>query len=125
MLIGISIGCLTDLRKLTPLNRLDQTMKRTSKSKLAALFFCLSTAIIPCLANAQSAAIRESDLATFEPRLIGPAVTGGRIHNLAALPDNPSVIFIASASGGLWKTTNRGHTWTNTFADQAVSTFGG
>ena len=124
MLIGISIGCLTDLRKLTLLNRLDQTMKRTSKSKLAALFVCLSTAIIPGLANAQSAAIRESDLATFEPRLIGPAVTGGRIHNLAALPDNPSVIFIASASGGLWKTTNRGHTWKNTFADQAVSTFG-
>ena len=25
---------------------------------------------------------------------------------------------------GLWKTTNRGHTWRNVFSDQAVSTFG-
>ena len=70
------------------------------------------------------APIRTEDLQAFQPRTIGPAVAGGRIHVVEALPDNPSTIFAASASGGLWKTVNRGHTWTNVFDTMAVSTFG-
>tara|TARA_B100000676_G_scaffold72302_2_gene72169 strand:- start:387 stop:3335 length:2949 start_codon:yes stop_codon:yes gene_type:complete len=99
-----------------------KNMKTIFKSQMIALLACIS--IAPPLVGAQSGVISESDLSTFKPRLIGPAVTGGRIHNLAVLPGNPSVIFVASASGGLWKTTNRGHTWRNIFADQTVSTFG-
>ncbi len=72
----------------------------------------------------EAARISEAQLAAFRPRLIGPAVTGGRVHDVEALPNDPSTIFLASASGGLWKTTNRGHTWRNVFSDQAVSTFG-
>jgi photosystem II stability/assembly factor-like uncharacterized protein len=68
--------------------------------------------------------ITEAQLEAFRPRLIGPAVTGGRVHDVEALPQDPSTIFVASASGGLWKSTNRGQTWRNVFADQAVSTFG-
>ncbi len=74
---------------------------------------------------AQSPApISTADLEAFQPRSIGPAVTGGRIHDLEALPDDPSTLFAATASGGLWKTTNRGHTWVNVFDDMPVSTFG-
>ena len=72
----------------------------------------------------ETASITETQLAAFQPRLIGPAVAGGRVHDVEALPDDPSTIFVASASGGLWKTTNRGQTWRNVFSDQAVSTFG-
>ncbi|NIP77943.1 MAG: glycosyl hydrolase, partial [Gemmatimonadetes bacterium] len=57
-------------------------------------------------------------------RSIGPAVTGGRIHDVEALPHDPSTIFVATASGGLWKTTNKGTTWRPVFDDQATSTFG-
>ena len=106
----------------TPKLGLMKNMKTIFKSQMIALLACISIALP--LVGAQSGVISESDLSTFKPRLIGPAVTGGRIHNLAVLPGNPSVIFVASASGGLWKTTNRGHTWRNTFADQTVSTFG-
>jgi photosystem II stability/assembly factor-like uncharacterized protein len=60
----------------------------------------------------------------FRPRVIGPAVTGGRVHDLEAIPGDPSTLYVASASGGLWKTVNRGHTWTNVFDTMAVSTFG-
>ena len=70
------------------------------------------------------ATITEAQLEAFMPRLIGPAVTGGRVHDVEALAHDPSTIFVASASGGLWKTTNRGQTWRNVFSDQAVSTFG-
>ncbi|NIS64657.1 MAG: hypothetical protein GTO05_05790, partial [Gemmatimonadales bacterium] len=57
-------------------------------------------------------------------RQIGPAVTGGRVHDVEALPDDPSTIYVATASGGLWKSTNKGTTWQPVFDDQAVSTFG-
>ncbi len=69
-------------------------------------------------------AISEADLAVLHPRSIGPAVTGGRITDLAVPPGHPSTIYVATASGGIWKSTNRGHTWTPIFDDQAVSTFG-
>ncbi len=94
------------------------THKRSLSTLLAAFL------LLPAQATAQSAAISEDQLCTFQPRLIGPAVTGGRIHDLEALADDPSTIFLATASGGLWKTTNRGHTWRNVFADKEVSTFG-
>jgi photosystem II stability/assembly factor-like uncharacterized protein len=57
-------------------------------------------------------------------RPIGPAVMGGRIHDVESVPGNPSVVYVASASGGLWKSVNKGTTWTPIFDDQAVSTFG-
>ena len=72
----------------------------------------------------ETASITEAQLQALQPRLIGPAVTGGRVHDIEALPDDPSTIFVASASGGLWKTTNRGVTWRNVFDTMAVSTFG-
>jgi photosystem II stability/assembly factor-like uncharacterized protein len=72
----------------------------------------------------ETASISEAHLQTLRPRVIGPAVTGGRVHDIEALPHDPSTIFVASASGGLWKTTNRGTTWRNVFDTMAVSTFG-
>ena len=57
-------------------------------------------------------------------RAIGPAVVGGRIHDVEALPHDPSTIYVATASGGLWKTTNKGTTWHPLFDDQPTSTFG-
>jgi photosystem II stability/assembly factor-like uncharacterized protein len=69
-------------------------------------------------------AVTSSDLEALRPRLIGPAVTGGRVHDIEALPHDPSTILVATASGGLWRTTNRGITWKNVFDTMAVSTFG-
>jgi len=68
--------------------------------------------------------ITTADMESFHPRVIGPAVTGGRIHDVEALPNDPSTIFVGTASGGLWKSTNRGQSWRNVFADMPVSTFG-
>lgn len=57
-------------------------------------------------------------------RSIGPAVTGGRIHDVEALPGDPSTIYVAAATGGLWKSTDKGTTWQPLFDHQATSTFG-
>jgi len=75
-------------------------------------------------AAAAQVAITTWDMEAIFPRAIGPAVTGGRLHDVEALPSDPSTIFVGAASGGLWKTTNRGQSWRNVFADMPVSTFG-
>ena len=91
---------------------------------LAGLLLAPAPSVTQTASTGEIASISETQLAAFRPRLIGPAVAGGRVHDIEALPNDPSTIFVASASGGLWKTTNRGHTWRNVFSDQAVSTFG-
>ncbi len=78
----------------------------------------------PGLMGQATAPVFDQDLSALQPRLIGPAVTGGRVHDIEAVASNPSIVFVASASGGLWKSTNRGIDWKNVFADMPVSTFG-
>lgn len=51
-------------------------------------------------------------------RLIGPAITSGRIIDLAVNPKDHSHFFVAVASGGVWKTMNGGITFTSVFDTQ-------
>src|SRR5881394_3955900 len=51
---------------------------------------------------------------TMRMRNVGPT-TGGRISDLAVDPRNQSIWYVASASSGLWKTTNHGVTFTPIF----------
>ncbi|WP_309710527.1 hypothetical protein [Armatimonas sp.] len=48
-------------------------------------------------------------------RNIGPTLTTGRIADVAIDPTNRSIWYVAAASGGLWKTENRGLTFTPIF----------
>jgi len=48
-------------------------------------------------------------------RNIGPAGMSGRIDDIAVLARNPDVFYVASATGGLWKTENGGITVTPVF----------
>jgi hypothetical protein len=47
--------------------------------------------------------------------------SSGRIHDVAIDPRNRSIWYVASASGGLWKTTNRGLTFSPIFDDGPYS----
>ena len=62
------------------------------------------------------------DALTF--RDIGPAVTSGRLHDVAIDPKDPAVIYVAAATGGLWKSANKGVTWKPIFEKQPDNTFG-
>ena len=57
-------------------------------------------------------------------REIGPAATGGRIHDLQIDPTNPAVLYVGAASGGIWKSTSNGLMWKDIFAGQPDNTFG-
>src|SRR5690242_18120079 len=52
-------------------------------------------------------------------RNIGPAA-GGRVARVAGVPGDPSTYFAATASGGVWMSTDAGATWKSTFDDQPV-----
>jgi photosystem II stability/assembly factor-like uncharacterized protein len=57
-------------------------------------------------------------------REIGPAVMGGRIDDFAVVESNPDIIYVGTASGGVFKTTNGGTSWEPVFDDQPNSTIG-
>jgi len=48
-------------------------------------------------------------------RSLGPAFTSGRVIGFAVDPNNAARYFVASASGGVWRTINNGTTWTPVF----------
>src|SRR6185312_16255327 len=57
-------------------------------------------------------------------RSIGPAVTSGRIDDFAVLERDPRIFYIATATGGLWKSTNNGVTLTPVFDSASLASIG-
>ena len=57
-------------------------------------------------------------------RAVGPALTSGRVADLAINPLNPDEWYVAAASGGVWKTTNHGLTFEPLFDDQGSYSIG-
>lgn len=57
-------------------------------------------------------------------REIGPAIMGGRVDDFAVVESDPKVVYVAMASGGLWKTTNAGTTWQPVFDKQSAASIG-
>jgi len=57
-------------------------------------------------------------------RSLGPAVTSGRVIGFAMHPGDRSHYFAAAASGGVWKTTNAGNTWTPVFDGEGSYSIG-
>jgi S1-C subfamily serine protease/photosystem II stability/assembly factor-like uncharacterized protein len=57
-------------------------------------------------------------------RSIGPANMGGRVTALAVYEPDPSIYYVATASGGLLKTTNNGTTFAHQFDRQSTVSIG-
>src|SRR5437773_9207759 len=45
-------------------------------------------------------------------RMIGPE-RGGRVTTVTGVPSQPRTFYMGSTGGGVWKTTDAGHTWVN------------
>src|SRR5438105_7538022 len=63
-------------------------------------------------------------LSGLKLRSLGPAVTSGRVVGFAVHPHDRSTYYVAAASGGVWKTTNAGTTWTPIFDNEGSYSIG-
>ena len=57
-------------------------------------------------------------------RSIGPAFMSGRISDVEVHPTDRSTWYLAAGSGGVWKTTNAGTTFTPVFDDEPSYSIG-
>ena len=81
------------------------------------------------LAAAAPAAAQDQDqnldgFAAMSARSIGPAGMSGRVTAISGLESDPDTLYVGTATGGLWKTTDSGLTWEPLFDDQPVASIG-
>jgi photosystem II stability/assembly factor-like uncharacterized protein len=78
----------------------------------------------PTGADDPAGRLSPSHLAALPWRSIGPALTSGRIADLAVVESNKDIVYVATATGGAWKTTNGGTTWEPIFENGATASLG-
>ena len=66
----------------------------------------------------------ELSVSALKFRCVGPALTSGRISDFAINPQNPSEYYVATSSGGVWKTINAGTTFKPIFDGQGSYSIG-
>ncbi len=94
-------------------------MKRSfSRAAAAAL-----SLVFLCFGNAAGSEVKLDSKAfgAIQARHIGPAVMGGRITSLDAVIEDPRIIYVGSAGGGLWKSLDGGSTFRPVFEDYTMS----
>jgi photosystem II stability/assembly factor-like uncharacterized protein len=89
----------------------------------------LALLLLALPATAASAPARSIDLTplhlkTLAFRSVGPANMGGRVSDFAVVESKPSTFWVATGTGGLFKTTNLGTTWSAVFEKEAVASIG-
>ncbi len=102
------------------LSIIEKSMKmKTFSLRILVPVLAVALAVIPVYAQKKSKSdakeskevkdpIAEVSLSSFKFRSIGPALTSGRISDIAVNPNNQNEFYVAAAAGNLWKTTNRG-----------------
>ncbi len=68
--------------------------------------------------------LKSSSYDALKFRNIGPALTSGRIADIAIHPKNNNVMYVAVGSGGVWKTENAGTTWKPIFDNESSYSIG-
>lgn len=86
--------------------------------------FLLATlaALFPAVFFAQNVDL--SKFKSMQARSIGPAGMSGRVTSIDAVHSNPDIIYVGTASGGLWKSESGGVEWEPIFDDQKTLSIG-
>jgi photosystem II stability/assembly factor-like uncharacterized protein len=87
---------------------------------LGVLLAAVATVPMPL----EGQATDEQILQAFRPRNIGPANMGGRVSDVEAVEQDFKTVFVAAASGGVWKSTNAGNSWQPIFTEYGSASIG-
>ncbi|QCX02342.1 hypothetical protein FGM00_09960 [Aggregatimonas sangjinii] len=60
----------------------------------------------------------------LKPRNIGPGGMSGRVTAIDAIHNNPDIMYVGTASGGLWKSTSGGIKWEPLFEKELTASIG-
>ena len=104
---------------------LTMQLRFSQKCRTAALKACFLGVV--CAGFVGIASGQKLDMEKLEgmkTRSIGPAGMSGRVTGIAVVHSNPDIIYVGTASGGLWKSTSGGTSWKPIFDDQPVASIG-
>lgn len=101
-------------------------------NKLAFLFLSLFVSLSITAQKKPVAPAKEEPKDVFNSALfnglkfrnVGPAITSGRIADIAVNPNNTSEYYVAAAAGGVWKTMNAGITYEPVFDNEGSFSIG-
>src|SRR5882672_4629451 len=90
----------------------NRCMRRCRRFSGMRSFFALLALAFSVLAADQAATLNPALWSGMRYRMIGPE-RGGRVTTVTGVPSQPYTFYIGSTGGGVWKTTDAGHAWTN------------
>jgi len=60
----------------------------------------------------------------LKPRNIGPGGMSGRVTSIDVVNANPDIMYVGTASGGIWKSTSGGIKWAPVFEEEVTASIG-
>lgn len=63
-------------------------------------------------------------LKDMKPRNIGPGGMSGRVTSIDVVTENPEIMYVGTASGGIWKSTSGGIKWEPIFEKEVTASIG-
>jgi photosystem II stability/assembly factor-like uncharacterized protein len=94
-------------------------INRRLKVSISAWLIILSFSAVSLAQNEMTSA-----LSNLSWRSIGPANMGGRVADVEGVPGDPNTVYVATGSGGIFKTTDGGVSWTPIFDRQSTISVG-
>ena len=88
------------------------------------LIFALVASLFIATPKANAQTIDPEIFKELKPREIGPGGMSGRVTAIDVVLSQPDIIYAGTASGGVWKTTGGGQTWTPIFEHEATASIG-
>ena len=99
-------------------------MYRSKKQRLSFFGLSVAVCIVITASGLWAQTFEESLIQDLHWRNIGPANMAGRISDIEAFDDDFRIVMVASASGGVFKSTDAGTTWTPIFDKYGSASIG-